>query len=72
MSRADEDDYCFIEDKDYSVENVSEIILCNWNRAYPVTRYFDVDLSACGFERVSTEELVGSSHDKITIEIYRR
>ena len=72
MSRADDDDYCFIEDKDYSVENVSEIILCNWNRAYPATRYFDVDLSACGFERVSTEELVGSSHDKITIEIYRR
>lgn len=72
MSRAGDDDYCFIEDKEYSLEGVSEVILCNWNRSYPATRYFDSDLSALGFERVSTEELAGTSHDKITIEIYRR
>lgn len=72
MTKADEDDYCFIEDKDFSIDKVNEIILCNWNRNYPATRYFDVDLEKNGFKRISTEELVGSSHDKITIDIYRR
>jgi hypothetical protein len=72
MRKADDGDYCFIEDKGFSVEGVSEIILCNWNRSYPATRYFDVDLEQSGFEKVSTEEIVGSSHDKITIDTYRR
>ena len=72
MTKADEDDYCFIEDKDFSIDKVNEIILCNWNRNYPATRYFDVDLEKNGFKRISTEEIVGSSHDKIKIDIYRR
>ena len=72
MNKAGENDYCFIEDGEYSLDGVCEIIICNWNRTYPATRYFDADLVACGFEVVSREELVGSSHDKITIDVYRR
>ena len=72
MRKADDVDYCFIEDKDFSVDGVSEIILCNWNRSYPATRYFDIDLEKNGFSKVITEEIVGSSHDRITIDIYRR
>lgn len=72
MRKAGEEDYCFIEDGEYSLDGVSEIILCNWNRTYPATKYLNVDLEANGFEKISSEEIVGSSHDKITIEIFRR
>ena len=72
MKKAAHDDYCFIEDKDFSLDNADEIIICNWNRTYPATRHFEFDLEKNGFERVSTEDIVGSSHERITIDVYRR
>ena len=65
-------DYCFIEDKGYSLDNVSEIILCKWNRKYQADKVFDIDLKANGFKKVSSEDIKGSSHDKITIETYKK
>ena len=72
VSKADEDDYCFVEDKDYSVEKAKEIILCHWNRQYQSDRKFDVDLKANGFKKVKSADIAGSSHKKITIETYQR
>ena len=34
ITNATTGDYCFVEDKGYTLENVSEIILCKWNRKY--------------------------------------
>ena len=65
-------DFCFIEDKGYSLDNVSEIILCKWNRKYQADKFFDIDLKANGFKKVSSEDIKGSSHDKITIETYKK
>ena len=65
-------DYCFIEDKGYALEGVSEIILCHWNRKYQADKVFDIDLKANGFKKVDSEDIKGSSHDKITIETYRK
>lgn len=65
-------DYCFVEDKGYSLEGVSEIILCHWNRKYQADKVFDIDLKANGFKKVDSEDIKGSSHDKITIETYRK
>lgn len=65
-------DFCFIEDKEYSLDNVSEIILCKWNRKYQADKVFDIDLKANGFKKVSSEDIKGSSHDKITIETYKK
>lgn len=65
-------DYCFIEDKGYSLDNVSEIILCKWNRKYQADKVLDIDLKANGFKKVSSEDIKGTSHEKITIEIYRK
>lgn len=65
-------DYCFIEDKGYSLDNVSEITLCKWNRKYQADKVFDIDLKANGFKKVSSEDIKGSSHEKITIEVYRK
>ena len=65
-------DYCFVEDKGYSLDNVSEIILCKWNRKYQADKVFDIDLKANGFKKVSSEDIKGTSHDKITIETYKK
>lgn len=72
MLNASAEDYCFIEDKDYSLDNVTEIILCKWNRKYQADKFFDIDLKSSGFKKISSEDIHGSSHDKITIEIYKR
>jgi len=65
-------DYCFVEDKGYTLENVSEIILCKWNRKYQADVFFDIDLKANGFKKVDSEDIKGSSHEKITIETYKK
>lgn len=72
MSKAAENDYCFVEDKDYSAEGVSEIIICKWNRDYPGDKFFDIDLKANSFKKAESVDIVGKSHDKITIEIYKK
>lgn len=72
IEKASADDYCFIENKGFNLESVSEFIICHWNRQYQADLYFNVDLKANDFKKISGEDIVGSSHDKITIEIYRR
>lgn len=71
MSKAEFDDYCFVEDKAYSVDGVSEIVLCHWNRKYPSDKFFEIDLKKKGFKKESSEDIKGSSHEKITIEVWR-
>lgn len=72
MSKAEENDVCFIEDGDYSADKANEIVLCKWNRHYPSDKGFDIDLKSLGFKKIGSEDIKGSSHDKITIERYRR
>ena len=72
VKNASRGDICFVEDKEISLNNVSRIILCNWNRHYPADRFFNIDLVKNGFYKTSEDTLKGSSHDKITIETYVR
>lgn len=72
QNKAGESDYCFVEDLPYTVDGVTEIVLCHWNRKYPSDKFFDIDLKAEGFKKVSKEDIAGSSHEKITIEVWRR
>lgn len=72
MAKAADTDYCFIEDGPYDVSRVDEVVLCHWNRRYQADKFFKVDLEAEGFKRVDTRQIKGSSHEKITIETYRR
>ena len=72
LSKAAENDYCFIEDGDYSFDNCNEVILYHWNRDYPSDVQFDFDLKANGYKRVSKTDFPGSSHKKITEEVYVR
>lgn len=72
LSTATGEDICFIENVEIPMEKVSQIYLFQWNRDYPADVYFDFDLKSLGFKKDSTEDFAGTSHKKITLEIYRR
>ena len=72
MSKAGAEDYCFVENLGYSMEDADEVVLCHWNRQYQADVFFNADLKGSGFRKISTEDIAGSSHDRITIETYQR
>lgn len=72
LSRASEQDLCFVEDTDIPFDAVTQIYLFRWNRDYPADRYWNGDPQALGFEKISTEHFAGSSHKKITLDVYQR
>ena len=67
-------DYCFVEDRAPGAfaDRVEEIILFRWNRKYPGDLFFDIPLDKGGWQLTSTEEFAGSSHAKITMEVYQK
>lgn len=74
MEEAGENEYCFVEDGklDEYRDRIEAVILYRWNRKYPADVYFTWSLTGGGWELERIEELVGSSHDCITKEVYRR
>ena len=72
LSRAGEDDFCFVEIEDFTPyeQQIKEITVFRWNRVYPADLYFPTDLTQWSLER--TVEFPGHSHEKITLEVYRR
>ena len=70
LGLAEKDDYCFIEDADFTLDGIDEVVLYNWNRDYPADRYFSFDLHSFGFRLASSAEFKGYSHEKITERIY--
>ena len=69
---AGDGEYCFVGKEDLGPveEKIEKIILYRWNRVYPADVHFPIDLNE--WKLVQTEEFVGSSHEKITEEIYER
>ena len=72
LKNANQGDFCFVEDKEITTENVESFYIFNWNRKYPGDLFFNVDIKAEGFKKIKKEEFQGNSHDKITLEIYSR
>lgn len=70
-AEAGEDDFVFVEDTELPPrERVSGIVLYRWNRLYPADKSFSGDMTE--FHLTETTEFVGSSHDKITKEIWKK
>ena len=71
-SVATSSDYCFVEDTPLpqNANTVDEILIYRWNRHYPSDVFFDLDMSA--FHLCESTEFVGSSHDNITKEIWKK
>lgn len=66
------DAICFVEDQDVTpyLPEIDTIILFHWNRDYPADFFFTVDLSE--WNQIHQEEFAGKSHEKITMEVYKK
>ncbi len=69
LLEAEENDFCFIEDEDILPHSakIRKLIVYKWNRVYPADFYFEMPE---GFTLAEVSEFQGSSHEKITKEIY--
>lgn len=74
LALAGEGDYCFVEDQAIEpfLDRIEDLILFCWNRVYPADQYFDRSLLEGGWTLRETEQFAGSSHAKITKEVYRK
>lgn len=73
LNQAGEGEYCFVEDQDVSLylDKVEQIIIYHWNRVYPADFYFNCSWLSKDWKLVDTKEFEGSSHEKITKEVYK-
>ncbi len=74
LNLAKSGEYCFVENcslKEYE-NQIERIILYHWNRTYPSDFYFTIDVTTSLWQTVKVEEFAGSSHEKITKEIFER
>lgn len=72
LSVAGKDDFCFVENLTVTPDTVNEFYIFNWNRKYPADFYFDIKPRELGFKPIKTEEFQGSSHEKITLEVFAK
>ena len=72
LAQAAPGDFCFLEDRSPlpAAERIERLILFRWNRAYPADLRFDLDLGC--WRLTEALDFPGSSHDKITQEVYVR
>ena len=70
LSQAGPEDLCFVEDRPLLPfrDQIRGIVLCKWNRDYPGDFFLDLDPK--GWQLRHQEEFPGSSHEKLTIEVY--
>lgn len=73
LADADAKDYCFVENTSVAKfkEKISKLVIYKWNRDYPADFYFDIGY-ANDYKLETTLDFVGTSHEKITKEVYVR
>ena len=70
LNKATDRDFCFVEKtslKDYE-DKIKTLVLFKWNKVYPSDMKLDVSLDNRTLE--STFDFKGTSHDKITCEVW--
>nr|WP_326185898.1 ribonuclease Z [uncultured Oscillibacter sp.] len=72
LEKAGPGEVCFVEDRALApaADRLEAVALYRWNRAYPADVRFDLDLT--DFRLEERTEFPGTSHEKITRELYRR
>lgn len=65
-------DYCFVENVHLTpiIDKIEKLIVYKWNRSYPSDFQLDIDLSK--WSLISSNAFKGSSHEEITMEVYKR
>ena len=68
------DGFFLVEDKLLKLyeDKINILIIYKWNRIYPADLHFDINVNDDSWKLIDFEEFNGSSHEKITREIYRR
>lgn len=74
LDKAGPGDYCLVENADVTpyLPFIEKILLFHWNRAYPSDMKFPIKLDGGKWRLISTEDFPGSSHEKITLEVYAK
>ena len=70
LSGAKDGDWCFCEDQEYLkyAQKIERLALFRWNRHYPADEYFQFPGK---WVLVQTCDFPGSSHETITMEVYK-
>ena len=71
---ASENTVLFVEDRGIKefLPVTNKITVYHWNGVYPADMSLDIVLSAEGFRITQTVDFEGTSHEKITKEVYER
>ena len=71
---ASENTVLFVEDRGIKefLPVTNKITVYRWNRDYPADLTLDIDLAKEGFRSVSVYQFAGSSHEKITKEVFEK
>lgn len=71
LSGAGDGEWCFVENGDYAAhaERIEQLVLFRWNRDYPADLHFQFPGQ---WKLISAEDFPGTSHEKITQEVYRK
>ncbi len=74
LNKAGIDDYCFVENRPLKayIDKIHTLVIFKWNRIYPADLHFDSSILNNGWNKIFTTEFVGSSHDLITKEVWKR
>ena len=74
LCSAGNDAFVFIENLHLGehLDKIDRLIIYKWNRKYPYDFAIDIDPTTAGYKRRSVREFVGTSHDKITREVWKR
>lgn len=74
LHKAGRGEYCFVENEKLSgvKEDIEGFVIFRWNRKYPGDFTLDVLPEKCWMACISMDEFAGHSHDKITMEVWRR
>ena len=54
------------------LENTNKLVIYRWNRHYPSDIRWEPDMASLGFSLKETTEFPGTSHEKITREVYEK
>lgn len=73
LENAPETAWCFVEKDDLLpyIAKIRQVTVYRWNRLYPSDVKFPMEQFENRWQPVSTREFAGSSHERITEEVYR-
>jgi len=71
LLHADTEEYGFVEEESLKDVPLEGMILYRWNRRYPADVFLEALPEKRGMELLAEESFAGSSHEKITREIWR-